>query len=325
MWLCSTSCTSRRFSKISRFRTLTFYRIRRHTVCRWQNLCLVCLVPFFPIYLLLRVEYLCCNACAPHINTPAPGLAKGQATAAHLPSPFSVCFDDRRLPACCAATVFLNSCFRASSSTSSPHCFDVSHLTSAISVSFHHRLRRLLPSSPSPSPPSLPYFRHYLLHQCHQHLPCFCHCSSTPSLIFAITIIFCHHLVSPTPQDTSWHQCQYTDIYASPIFIICAFSLVGDMASGPILSLSSPGTFLNSHVDADSTLQYLSHTVSALQINTQRLASPQPRQLWPLPPPLVILCPSALSQPIDNKPHLLCHHLPFRSRFSLVLFGFLSS
>jgi len=64
-----------------------------------------------------------------------------------------------------------------------------------------------------------------------------------------------HHLVSSTPQDASRHRCQYTDIYASPVFVIRAFSLVGDVASSPILSLTSLGTFLNSHVDADSTLQ----------------------------------------------------------------------
>ena len=145
---------------------------------------------------------------------------------------------------------------------------NISCLASTISISFHHCLRCLLLSLPLPSPPSPPYFCHYLLYQCHQHLPHFCYCSSTLLLIFAITIIFRHHLVSLTPQDTSRHQCQYTDIYTSPVFIICAFLLVGDVASGPILSLSLLGTFLNLHVDTDSTLQYLSHTVSALQINT---------------------------------------------------------
>jgi len=182
---------------------------------------------------------------------------------------------------------------------------NISCLASTISISFHHCLRCLLLSLPLPSPPSPPYFCHYLLYQCHQHLPHFCYCSSTLLLIFAITIIFRHHLVSLTPQDTSRHQCQYTDIYTSPVFIICAFLLVGDVASGPILSLSLLGTFLNLHVDTDSTLQYLSHTVSALQINTWHLASPQPRQLWPLPPPL-LFCVPLLSPNQLTTNHICC-------------------
>jgi len=70
-----------------------------------------------------------------------------------------------------------------------------------------------------------------------------------------LSLLCCHHLILLTPQDTSWHWCQYTNIYASPIFIIHAFLLVRDVASGLILSLSSLGTFLNLHIDADSTLQ----------------------------------------------------------------------
>ena len=111
-----------------------------------------------------------------------------------------------------------------------------------------------LPSlpSPSPSPPPPSHFRHHLLHQRHQHLPCRRHHS--PPLIF--TIILRYHRTSSTSQDPSQHRCQYTDIYTSLVFIIRTFLLVGDMASGPILSLSSLGTFLNLHVDADSTLHY---------------------------------------------------------------------
>ena len=228
-----------------------FYCIQRRTVCRRQNLCLVCLVPFFPIYLFLRVEYLCCIVCALHINTPTSGLAKGQATAAHLPLPFSVCFHDRHLQACCAATVFLNSCFRALFSTSNPRCVDISLLPppspSVIALAFTiSSASVILPSSSSLSTPSTPSLLSPSLLDSAAHL--YCHLSLSRR----------HHLISSTPQDTSQHQCQYTDIYASPIFIIHAFSLVGDMASGPILSLSSLGTFLNLHIDADSTLHYAS-------------------------------------------------------------------
>ena len=59
-------------------------------------------------------------------------------------SSFSVCFDDRHLRACCAATVFLNSCFHDSSSTSCPCRVNISRLVSATSVSFHLRLCHLL-------------------------------------------------------------------------------------------------------------------------------------------------------------------------------------
>jgi len=129
-----------------------------------------------------------------------------------------------------------------------------SSLCRHLSFRFHYLC--LLPLSPLPLPSPLPpsHFCHHLLHQCHQHLPCFRHRSSTLLLIF--TIIFCYHLILSTSQDPSQHRCQHTDIYASPIFIVRTFLLVGDTASGSILSLSSLGTFLNSHVDADSTLHH---------------------------------------------------------------------
>ena len=90
-----------------------------------------------------------------------------------------------------------------------------------------------------------------------------------------LSLSCCHHLVLSTPQDTSQRRCQYTDIYASPIFIIRTFLLVGDMASSPILSLTSLGTFLNLHVDADSTLQWVLEDPPKLQ-PSYCLIRPQP-------------------------------------------------
>jgi len=134
--------------------------------------------------------------CALRINTPASGLTKGQATVAHLPPPFSVCFNDQCLQACCAATVFLNSCFCTLFSTSSPHCVDVllppplspSVIAFAFTISSAFVILLLPSSSSTPSTSSLlsPLLLNSAAHL-HHHLSLLC----------------CHHLVLSTPQDTS--------------------------------------------------------------------------------------------------------------------------
>jgi len=191
--------------------------------------------------------------CALRINTPASGLAKVR----QLRPIFLLLFCVLRRPTL-ASLLCRN---RLSELLFSRLVFDFTSLPRR-RLSSRFRYLRLLPPSPSPSPPlpSSPspspsppppsHLRHHLLHQRHQHLPRRRHRS--PPLIF--TIILHYHRTSSTSQDPSQHRCQYIDIYASLVFIIRTFSLVGDVASGPILSLSSLGTFLNSHVDADSTL-----------------------------------------------------------------------
>jgi len=153
-------------------------------VCHWQNLCLVCLIPFFPIYLFLRVEYLCCIMCVLCINTPASGLAKVR----QLQPIFLLLFCVLQRPTLASllcrnhfsellfSRLVFN--FKSSLHRRPSSCFCYLHLL----------LSSFLPL-PSPPPPS--HFHHHLLHQHHRHLPCFCHRSSTPPLIFTITSACC--------------------------------------------------------------------------------------------------------------------------------------
>jgi len=167
-----------------------------------------------------------------HINTPVSGPSKGQAIAA--PSPlflFSVCLSVRRLRACCAATVFLNS-------------FPLVSLSSLLSTSS--------PSSPTIAVTIAP-----------------------PSLSLSLKFVIClHHPFSPSPtsltftyrrlissmfhKNASQHRCQHADIYASPVFLICVFSLVRNAVSLSHTP-SHLGIYSNSPHRHRSTLQTGAH------------------------------------------------------------------
>jgi len=156
------------------------------------------------------------------INTPVSGLSKGQAIA--------------------APSSLLLSCVLVCATKCKPAVPQLSFC-----VSFH----ALFPSS---------YLTSSLL-------PCLCQ-----HPIFDINIIIIldnllivanirdlhDHLSLSTPQNVSQHRCQHTDIYTSPVFLICVFLLVGNVASS-FLTPSHLGIYLNSTCRHHSTLQTGAH------------------------------------------------------------------